>query len=116
MIELGSKLWRVSEQSKWSAKPKWEEYDVREQTSRSWIVMPTKIKESSEGNLKVWGIKIPKKDADQDLQQRGFLMSEEEARLDEWVHLHRPKVLRRVEQASPEVLREVAKLIGYKED
>jgi hypothetical protein len=78
--------------------------------------MPTKINGSSEGNLKAWGIKIPKKDADQDLRQRGFLMSEEEVQLDEWVHLHRPKVLRRVEQASPEVLREVAKLIGYKEE
>jgi hypothetical protein len=116
MIELGSKLWKVNAQNKWSGKPKWEEYDVREQTSRSWIVMPTQIKGCSEGNLKVWGIKIPKNAPMEEVRRAGFRLSEEEVQLELWTHTHQHKILRAVEQASPEVLREIAKLIGYKEE
>lgn len=113
---IGTRLWKQDEQSKWMGNPRWVEYDIRAETSRSWIVMPSNRTGSSEIDQKLYGIKIPKRHAEQELRVRGFLQSEEEVNRQKWYHRNRAKILRVAENASVDVLWKIAEAVGYTED
>jgi hypothetical protein len=103
VFDVNNRVYPKKEPGQLSAGPiyrkHWVKREIIGETSRSWLIGPA------------WGpVKIPKKGA----RPSAFLFSQDAVDDDVWMHDHRYKIERMILTLSPEKLRQVATIVGYK--
>ena len=97
-------------------RPQWVEWEIRGETSRSWIAVRKDSKITDAADLGAYGAKIPKKATAENARKMGFVLTAQDVEDDVWQHEHRYRVVTALEQADVATLRKVAELIGYTDD
>jgi len=77
----------------------WSEYEVVEETSRSWVLSN--------------GLKVPKNEAN---RPKIFALERWEVERDIWNHDHRHRIVNQIQSTDVVTLMKVAEVIGYKDD
>ena len=122
VLGIGSVVWRHNESIRVydyprghriagpQRRPQWVEWEIRGETSRSWVAAPKGLNAAM---LERLGKKIPKRATPEQARQLGFALTEQAVDDDVWAHTHRHRVVRAVEAVDLATLRKVAELVGY---
>lgn len=99
LLGIGSTIWIFDRTRRVYPEPlyreHWRPVTIEGETSRSWVTS-------------WYGKKVPKRGP-----RQGIAFTEAEVEADVWVHDHRYKIVRMVEQCEVETLKAIAQAVGY---